>query len=121
MVFHNPGKQVLRFKLADLSFVVPPNGELDIPKPLAYMVTGRGLLLVEGSSPIKGERVEAFTAPAKKQVLPPGVAIGRDPELDGEDEIEDEGDPSAVVEKAVADLNAEGIRLPAQKQNKKGK
>lgn len=112
MIYRNEQQHEVNFKLADLSFSVPPGGECDIPPNLAFAIERRGLPLVAGSA--GGERVEAqVVVPIVPRPVPGVGAGGPDdqPALDVEEE------PAAVA-LAVERLREQGVTLKGKKSGR---
>ncbi len=110
MLFHNPTKQALRFKIGSLAYDVPAGADCDIPPNVAYVVADRGLPLVEG--PGGGERIEASVpAPVIKR-MPPGIMTGEaDTELPFDDSDDDE---ATVVSETVEKLKSQGASFKSK-------
>jgi len=134
--FHNPTDAEVRTVIANAKIVVPPGGNLELPRHLAWVVKSRGLRLKEGRNPAEGAPdAHLSTYKPPKPVLPRGVELGEiretaraenedpeigdGPDLAGDDDSGDDGDPIA---RAAAQLEKQGVdtaSLPGAKASRK--
>ena len=57
MLFHNASKLEQKFSVGNRAYAVAPGANVEIPDNLAYVVKARGMVLVEGPSPVEGAPV----------------------------------------------------------------
>lgn len=119
--FHNPTEREINTVIANVKIMVPPGGNLELPKRLAWVIESRGLRLKEGKSPKKDAPLaETSRYVPPKQVLPKGVHLGElkkrareenedemgdGDELEGDDAGDGDDDP---VQAAVTQLQKQG-------------
>jgi hypothetical protein len=130
VIFHSTHPRELIVEIASHRYRVAPGGEVDIPDHLAYVVQSRGLPLVPDPSSTAPVATRREPASVREPSIPDEelelIAAGLDPDEMREMGMLDEAptpkpDPSDAVDSVVADLEAQGIRLPGPKRSRRGR
>lgn len=133
--FHNATDADVRTVIGDIAVVVPPGGNLELPRALAWVVKARGLRLTEGASPSPDAPMATTQRHRPKQPpRPRSVELGeikKRAQEDGEDEMgdgpelagDDDGDDDDPIEGATKKLEAAGVdtaSLPGARRARTG-
>jgi hypothetical protein len=130
VIFHSTHPRELVVTIASRCYRIAPGGEVEIPDHLAYVVQSRGLPLVQDPSSTVPVATREEPAPVREPTIPDEelelIAAGLDPDEMREmsmlaDTPTPKPDPSDAVDSVVADLEAQGIRLPGPKRSRRGR
>jgi len=100
-LYHNPHGVDMRFQIAGQQYVVPPEGNVQIPRHLDYVVKSSGLLLKPGPSP-KGSTAPAAIV-AQLPAQRPGITDANVARRGPQHETDDDGQGDSDLEGLASD------------------